>query len=159
MDFGVNHLIIATAGDTIAKLNVNYIAKVVNGISLMAWKVIKPKKPVADADAMLRELTRAMDNVIEDGYQYIENYPPARTRYRRTGRLRRSWSKRVISSRLKVEGIVESNSATAPYNKFVQGENQVSWAQRYGWRNQGDLANRMKRRLSIEVDKAIRKAT
>lgn len=126
---------------------------------MAAWKVIRPKKKVADKAKMVNELTTAMERTVADGLQYANDYPASRSSYRRTGTLARSWSRKVESSTRKIEGIVGSNPNVAPYNKWVQGKQQTSRASSAGWRNQEGIAERMDKTLKDEVKSAIKRAT
>lgn len=125
---------------------------------MASWKAIKPNKKVAGKAKMVRELTVAMERTVADGLQYANDYPASRSSYRRTGTLARSWSRKVESSRHKIEGIVGSNPNMAPYNKWVQGKTQTSVARSYGWRNQDGIAEHMQKRLVIEVKNAVKRA-
>ena len=107
------------------------------------FTVIKPTGATVDTGAFVQDVTRMMRRAVTEGQRHIARYPPQRLRktgYRRTGTLKRSWSKRVTSSGTRLEGVVGSNSNIAPYNVVVQGtrkgtgRRQCLIFRRAGWR-------------------------
>ena len=116
------------------------------------FTVIKPTGAQVDAAGFAQDVTRMMRRAVIEGQRHIAKYPPQRLRksgYRRTGTLKRSWSKRVTSAGTTLEGIVGSNSNIAPYNVEVQGtrrgtgRRQRRIFRRAGWRGVDELAEMM----------------
>lgn len=112
------------------------------------FTVIKPKGAKVDAAGFAQDVTRMLRKVVTEGQRHIAKYPPQRLRksgYRRTGTLKRSWSKRVTAAGTKLEGVVGSNSNIAPYNVVVQGSRKGTGRRqgrifrRAGWRGVDEL--------------------
>lgn len=105
--------------------------------------VIKPVGVRVDGAAFAQDVTRLVRRTTIEGRRLMSRYPPQRLRksgYRRTGTLKRSWSHRVSAGGSRVEGIVGSNSNIAPYNRFVQGQEQLPLFRRAGWKGVDELA-------------------
>ncbi|KKL81873.1 hypothetical protein LCGC14_1990400 [marine sediment metagenome] len=120
------------------------------------FTVIKAPGARVDTAGFVQDLTRMMRRAVTEGQRHIAKYPPQRLRksgYRRTGTLKRSWSKRVTASGSKLEGIVGSNSNIAPYNVVVQGtrkgtgRRQGRIFRRAGWRGVDELSSMMEDRV------------
>lgn len=96
-------------------------------------------------DMLLRTpqaLRRATANAMQDSTIYLlrqmKTYPSARAQssYRRTGTLRRSWSRRITSiSPTRISGIVGSNRNMAAYNRYVQDSEMQARIHRGLWTN------------------------
>ena len=75
---------------------------------------------------MPERLDRAMQRAMTDStvllLREMKTYPapPADSTYRRTGTLGKSWSRKVEGRGYDITGIVGSNGAMAPYNRYVQ---------------------------------------
>lgn len=111
---------------------------------------IVPSGARVDVGAFQQDVVKMMRRATAEGQRHIATYPPQRLRksnYRRTGTLKRSWSKKVVAGGNKVQGIVGSNSNVAPYNRFVQGpakpkgsaQRQLPAFRRAGWRGVDEL--------------------
>jgi len=128
----------------------------------ISYTLIIPRRPVANTNKMLSELKRAMENTVADGLQYIQDYPPQPStfRYRRTGTLGRSWSRKPVTvSSSSISSVVGSSPGVAPYNKQVQNaDQQKPIFKRVGWRTDEELKDRMQARLQREADEAVRRA-
>ncbi len=104
-------------------------------------------------------VNNAVRDTVADGVRLISDYPAqGRSRYRRTGTLRRSWGFSMKSGGRRIEGTVQSNSRIAPYNRDVQGENQKPLFERRGWRNVTDLIGFMGDLLPSRVQRALNEA-
>lgn len=118
-------------------------------------KEIDTRKIAADVNRLMRDVTA-------DGQRLIATYPPQRlrkTRYRRTGTLKRSWSRKIRRRGNDLTGEVGSNSNIAPYNRYVQGQRPVKIFRRAGWKNVDDLAEQMVDDFNDGLDDIIEKAT
>lgn len=110
---------------------------------------ILPRGPLVNAQAVYAAAQRAMTNTVVEGARFMAEYPVQRltkTKYRRTGTLKRSWSFKVEAGATKIVGIVGSNAGIAPYNREVQGESgeqKAMFRERGGWQNVDDLKKRM----------------
>ena len=124
-----------------------------------------------DVGAFQQDVVKMMRSATAEGQRHIAVYPPQRLRksnYRRTGTLKRSWSKKVSAAGNKVVGIVGSSSAIAPYNRFVQGprkakgggKSQLPLFRRAGWKGvdelQDFLQDEVQRGLQRIVDRVAR---
>ena len=128
------------------------------------FKVIKPTGAQVDAAGLAQDVTRMMRRTVTEGQRHIAKYPPQRlrkTNYRRTGTLKRSWSKRVTAAGVEVAGIVGSNSNIAPYNVVVQGtrkgtgRRQARIFRRAGWRGVDGLSSMMEDSVEKGLQKII----
>lgn len=135
---------------------------------------ITPIVPVGarvDVGAFNQDVVKMMRRATAEGQRKIAIYPPQRLRksgYRRTGTLKRSWSKKVSAGGNKVQGIVGSNSNIAPYNRFVQGprkakgsdQSQLPIFRRAGWSGVDELEDilqdEVQRGLQQIVDRLAR---
>lgn len=65
----------------------------------------------------------------------LRTYPPkpAASSYKRTGTLRRSWSREVQGEGIHLVGIVGSNANVEPYNRVVQDEGEQGRVHRGRW--------------------------
>lgn len=81
-----------------------------------------------DTTKLEAALRRAMTDFVAESRRTFVRYPPksGRSRYRRTGDLRRSWSQRVTRQGDAIVGVLSSNAAIAPYNVKVQGPRRGS---------------------------------
>lgn len=118
---------------------------------------IRPSRPLFNKALFRAAVKRAMTDTVVEGVRYVRYYPPTAPdqKYRRTGNLGRSWSFVVTQRGDRTEGVVGSNSNTAPYNREVQGGNPRPIFTRIGWRNVNDLAGLMERQLPIRVQAEI----
>ncbi len=117
-------------------------------------------RPRLDTQRIGRDLQQAMLDTVVEGQRFIAWYPAqvlTASGYRRTGTLKRSWSKRVSGGLTKIEGIVGSNSNIAPYNREVQGAGsaQAFMFRSVGWRGVDDLARVLQTELDKRVDRVI----
>lgn len=86
-------------------------------------------------------LERAMRGAMNDAtallLRELQTYPSQRTgsTYKRTGTLRRSWSRDIQGEGLAMRGIVGSNENMAPYNRLVQSEADQATVHRGRWTN------------------------
>jgi len=114
----------------------------------------------ADTTKAFAAMNNAVRDTVADGQRFISDYPskPGRSRYRRTGTLRRSWTFNMKSGGRRIEGAVNSNSRIAPYNRDVQGENQRPVFDKIGWRTVVDLAKVMADDLPGKVQRALGRA-
>lgn len=120
---------------------------------------ILPKGPIANPARMMAELKQAMENTVADGLAFIQEYPPSRSKwYKRTGTLRRAWSRKVTETGGGIEGTIGANSGMAPYAEDVQGENQLDLFRVYDWRNVPMLVDRVTKRLEQEANAAVKRA-
>lgn len=133
------------------------------------FTVIKAPAAWVDAAGFVQDLTRMMRRAVTEGQRHIARYPPQRLRktgYRRTGTLKRSWSKRVNATSTSIEGVVGSNSNIAPYNVVVQGtrkgtgRRQGRIFRRAGWRGVDELdkllEDKVEKGLQAIVDRLAR---
>lgn len=87
------------------------------------------------------KLDRAMRGSMNDAtallLRDLQTYPPQRTgsTYKRTGTLRRSWSREILGDGLAMRGIVGSNENMAPYNRAVQDADRQAPIHRGLWTN------------------------
>ncbi len=128
------------------------------------FTVIKPQGARVDAAGFAQDVTRMLRRAVTEGQRHIAKYPPQRlrkTNYRRTGTLKRSWSKRVTAAGTKVEGVVGSNSNIAPYNVVVQGSRrgtgrrQGRMFRRAGWRGVDELATMMEDKVEKGLQEIV----
>ena len=88
-----------------------------------------------------KALERAMRGAMNDAtallLRELQTYPTQRTgsTYKRTGTLRRSWSRELQGDGLALRGIVGSNANMAPYNRVVQDADQQAPIHRGLWTN------------------------
>ena len=88
-----------------------------------------------------KALERAMRGAMNDAtallLRELQTYPAQRTgsTYKRTGTLRRSWSRELQGDGLALRGIVGSNANMAPYNRVVQDADQQAPIHRGLWTN------------------------
>ncbi len=119
-------------------------------------KTINDTTPL-DVAGLSRDLKGAMVSTTADGQRFIAKYPAQtlrKSKYRRTGTLKRSWSSKVTSTRTKIIGVVGSNDNIAPYNKLVQGNRgqQAKLFRGYTWRNIDDLRRNMENDFRKRVE-------
>lgn len=83
---------------------------------------------MVDATTLLLTLTR--------------RYPPPRagSRYVRTYTLMRSWSRQIVGTVQTLQGVVASNSAMAPYNRYVMSRADQALVHRGRWATVEDIA-------------------
>lgn len=88
----------------------------------------------------------ALRGAVEDGTTYvlakIKRYPPQRpgSSYTRTHTLEKSWARRIEGRGLEIRGIVASNGAMAPYNRFVQDRDRQVRIHRGRWQTAQSVA-------------------
>ena len=125
---------------------------------------IKPVGARVDVNALRHDVVRMMQRTTAEGQRRIAVYPPQRLRksgYRRTGTLKRSWSKKVSSGGNKVEGVVGSNAGIAPYNVWVQGprkgrgRRQVAIFRRAGWQGVDELGDFLQDRVERDLQRIM----
>ena len=128
------------------------------------FTAIKPTGAQVDAAGLAQDVTRMMRRTVTEGQRHIAKYPPQRLRktgYRRTGTLKRSWSKQVQAAGTEVTGIVGSNSNIAPYNVVVQGtrkgtgRRQGRIFRRAGWRGVDELSTMMEDRVEKGLQQIV----
>lgn len=120
----------------------------------------KPIRAQKDAEALIGQLTRDMTNTVSEGQRFIAEYPaqlPTKYGYRRTGTLKRSWSSQVRRQSNRIEGIIGSNSRMAPYNRWVQGEEQTREMARRGWKTVKELRVQMAKDIVARVEATLHK--
>ena len=116
---------------------------------------------LGDMPKLFASINSAVRDQVAEGVRYMTEYPPlpAGITDRRTGTLRRSWFFEVKSGSGTIEGTVNSNSAIAPYNKDVQGDNQLEVFGRIGWRDTNMLSriidNQFINRVKAIMDKVF----
>ena len=101
------------------------------------FTAIRPKKPVIVTKQVEARLAHELNTFVAAVEDRMATYPtqaPTKSGYRRTMTLSRSWSivpaRRVGSSLVAQVG---SNSKIAPYNIFVEGEQQTAEMRRRNW--------------------------
>lgn len=106
---------------------------------------------------------RAMRGAMNDAtallLRELQTYPSQRTgsTYKRTGTLRRSWSRDIQGDGLAMRGIVGSNETMAPYNKFVQDSDRQAAVHRGRWTNTvQDVVSRNERTIQDMFDARFR---
>ena len=128
------------------------------------FTVIKPTGARVDAAGLAQDVTRMMRKTVTEGQRHIAKYPPQRlrkTNYRRTGTLKRSWSKRVQAAGTELTGTVGSNANVAPYNVVVQGtrkgtgRHQSRMFRRAGWRGVDELLSMMEDRAEKGLQEIV----
>lgn len=118
----------------------------------------------ADARRLLASTPAAIGRAMRGGsndatallLRELKTYPPqpSGSTYKRTGTLRRSWSKRIEGEGIEVTAIVGSNSNTAPYNRAVQDEDKQRRAFRGRWTNTAQNVLRRNQRAIVEMYQA-----
>ena len=119
---------------------------------------IIPKHDIIDLKTW-EKLYDAMVDTVQNGQNFMAEYPPpvlTKTGYRRTGTLKRSWFWDVITSADTIEGRVSSNANMAPYNEYVEGEEQRNLFRGAGWQNIQDLMVRMQAELMGRVQRVLK---
>lgn len=92
------------------------------------------------------QVSQAMRGGMEDATTYvlarIRAYPRQRpgSSYRRTGTLNRSWSRRISGTGSTIRGLVGSNAAIAPYNRYVQSRTHQARIHRGRWQTVESVA-------------------
>lgn len=128
------------------------------------FEPIRPRsrKWPLDVGKLVNGLVRAMSDSVKSGQAKMQTYPPQLPTlypYRRTGTLRRSWSSDVTSGSNRIVGVVGSNSAIAPYNRQVQGTDQVPYFDSAGWPSVADLKGQLEKDLPPRLRSAVKSAT
>ena len=107
----------------------------------MITVTIEDGELVADIERWMRmnNLRRGVEAAGAHILDEMQYYPPprARSRYRRTGTLGRSWTARTSRRGLRVT--IGNNTPYAPY---VQGDKQTDFHRVTGWRKAGRIAER-----------------
>lgn len=113
-----------------------------------------------------KALERAMRGAMNDAtallLRDLQTYPSQRTgsTYKRTGTLRRSWSREIQGDGFALRGIVGSNENMAPYNRVVQDADMQAEIHRGRWtntaqnvveRNQGAIQDMFEARFRAEL--------
>lgn len=97
-----------------------------------------PRRMLAGAPkAMNRAMRAASNDATALLLRELKTYPPQRSgsTYKRTGTLRRSWSRSIEGEGLQMRAVVGSNSNMAPYNRAVQDEDRQRSIFRGRWTN------------------------
>lgn len=107
-------------------------------------------------DRIGRALTAGHNDATALLLRELTTYPPQRSgsTYRRTGTLRRSWSRRIAGSGLEQRAIVGSNSNMAPYNRAVQDEDEQRPQFRGRWTNTAQNVLRRNQQTVLEMYQA-----
>lgn len=102
-----------------------------------------------------------MGDFVTESHDELATYPRQRAgvEYRRTGSLGRSWQHRVEARRGAIIGTVASQGQIAPYNVYVQGPKQVSWAKSYGWKQPKDVVKKRWPKMQGAVRAAVKAAS
>lgn len=113
---------------------------------------------------MLTGAPKAMNRAMRGGHndatalllRELKTYPPQRSgaTYKRTGTLRRSWSRTIEGDGLEMRAIVGSNSNQAPYNRAVQDEERQRPAFRGRWTNTAQGVLRRNQQTIVEMYQA-----
>lgn len=122
------------------------------------FKPIVPKKMLPDSRQITTALVKAMSDTVKNGQKTMQSYPPQTlmlTGYVRTGTLRRSWSSEVKPGGNRIVGIVGSNSNIAPYNRLVQGQQQMTAFDIANWPNVNELKDQMGKELSRRAESQL----
>ena len=108
-------------------------------------------------------IDRALRAAMEDSTTLLlreqQTYPTQRTgsAYRRTGTLRRSWSRRIMREGTGIVGEVGSSGQTAPYNRYVQDQAQQASIHRGRWTNTAqETARRNESTIQRYFDRRLR---
>ena len=108
-------------------------------------------------------IDRALRAAMEDSTTLLlreqQTYPTQRTgtAYKRTGTLRRSWSRRVSREGTAIVGTVGSSGNTAPYNRYVQDQTQQASIHRGRWTNTAqETARRNESTIQRYFDRRLR---
>lgn len=105
---------------------------------------VSVRQMLTRAPAQINRATRrAMTDATVWLLRQMRTYPPARraSAYKRTGTLRRSWSRRIEGSGVGITGIVGSNSEMTrlrdgtSYNRLVQDATRQASVHRGRWTN------------------------
>lgn len=115
-------------------------------------------KPLFDVEKMLSQLERDFTDLTSEGVRKMATYPVQRagSRYRRTGTLGRSWSATPTTrSGDKIEAVIGSNSNIAPYNRDVEGDDQLPLFQALGWQNTNDLMRSLQAKVPLVIQRAL----
>lgn len=99
---------------------------------------VSVRQMLTRAPAQINRATRrAMTDATVWLLRQMRTYPPARraSAYKRTGTLRRSWSRRIEGSGVGTVGIVGSNGYMAPYNRRVQDAELQARVHQGRWTN------------------------
>jgi len=121
---------------------------------------ITPTESLVNTPKLFVLLTAAVRDQVAEGVRLMSIYPPqlGRSKYRRTGTLRRSWSFGVTTGGGRIEGLVRSASNIAPYNREVQGEEQLLFFGRRGWANIKELDKQINRDFPKRMQDMINRA-
>jgi hypothetical protein len=123
------------------------------GISL---RLIRPKRPIVSVND--RNVTARLRDVGTDVVNRMSDYPPARTSYRRTGTLGRTWTREgpkpegknlvvIVGNKTKYAGPVEGFKSRKPrQRKLFRG---------YGWPNVEDVGKEVWRKRKGAVIEAL----
>jgi hypothetical protein len=87
-------------------------------------------------------------------------YPPPRagSTYVRTYNLMRSWSRMVTGTVQSLQGVVSSNSATAPYNRYVMSRASQAMIHRGRWATVEDIAEQSQATINAIFDARLQGA-
>ncbi len=126
---------------------------------------ISAKGAKVNTASIHRDITHMMRQTVTEGRRTIAKYPAQqlrKSRYRRTGTLKRSWSAKVEAGADRVAGEVGSNSNIAPYNRHVQGpkegargRRQLAMFRRAGWMGVDELEDLLEDKVQDGLQRII----
>jgi hypothetical protein len=125
----------------------------------IGFRAIKPNraKPKRILGTRGRLLGVLQDFVVE-AQAYLQNYPPTGpSSYVRTGTLGRSWHNEIKDTSGELSGTVSSQGQIAPYNIWVQGEQQSGIMRSRGWKTPKDAAKHLEPKFRGKVKVEILK--
>jgi hypothetical protein len=142
---------------------------------------------VVQLDRVVPQLTAAMEDFAAAVHNELATYPPRKhvsieeaggwasdkqrrwffwalkhniieVPYKRTGTLGRSWQHKVAKETDAVIGVVGSQGQIAPYNIYVQGEQQTPMMVLIGWKRPIDIYKPHWRKLIRQAEKIVSQA-
>lgn len=124
----------------------------------ISFRAIKPKGLLPKALMLAYgNLADAMDDFVVDARTDLVTYPPTGpSSYTRTGTLMRSWNSRTLRQPSRIEGVVGSQGQIAPYNRFVQGQQQKPLFKARGWKTPKDVLDKRWPELKKRVNRIMR---
>jgi|TARA_Y100000310_G_scaffold15622_1_gene15666 hypothetical protein len=120
---------------------------------------VTPKKPLGNIPKLVELLTNGVRDQAAEGVRLMSTYPPqpAKSRYRRTGTLRRSWNFALKTGGGIIQAIIQSNRRVAPYNEAVQGQDQAPLFEQIGWKTIKDLDKQIQKDFPKRMQDMINK--
>lgn len=117
------------------------------------FEPIVPKGPIHKISK--RKVVDRLGDAVLSIVNRMGKYPPSRTEYRRTGTLGRGWA--ADGPRSEGSDLVATAGNKVIYAPFVQGlkNQQVKWAQPYGWESVETAGEEEWRKHKPLIEKAL----